>query len=156
VEPPASAYPRLADGTAVMAESLAESFGKIPGVRFPDRIARPRHLDLGPDIERGIAAHPPKAGRRTGPTSRPCDGDCNEVAGIRSWEVAAPLATLTGWNPRHPDQGSPGDLMAMMGSTLPFPAHASERERTAIAQVDRERYGSRAAYLEKVREVTQS
>jgi hypothetical protein len=156
VEPPASAYPRLADGTAVMAESLAESFGKIPGVRFPDRIARPLHLDLGPDIERGIAAYPPKAGAPYRTYVSAVDADCNEVAGIRSPEVAAPLATLAGWNPRHPDQGSPGDLMAMMGSTLPFARTRAERDKSGDPRKSiEERYGSRAAYLEKVREVTQ-
>jgi hypothetical protein len=156
IAPPASAYPRLADGTAVMAESLAEAFGGIPGVRFPDRIARPRHLDFGPDIERGIAAYPPKAGAPYRTYVSAVDADCNEVAGIRSPEVAAPLATLAGWNPRHPDQGSPGDLMAMMGSTLPFPRTRAEREKSGDPRKSiEERYGSRAAYLEKVRDVTQ-
>jgi hypothetical protein len=139
-----------------MAESLAESFGKIPGVRFPDRIARPLHLDLGPDIERGIAAYPPKAGAPYRTYVSAVDADCNEVAGIRSPEVAAPLATLAGWNPRHPDQGSPGDLMAMMGSTLPFARTRAERDKSGDPRKSiEERYGSRAAYLEKVREVTQ-
>jgi hypothetical protein len=156
VAPPASAYPRLADGTAVMGESLAEAFGGIPGVRFPDRIARPRHLDFGPDIERGIAAYPPKAGAPYRTYVSAVDADCNEVAGIRSPEVAAPLATLAGWNPRHPDQGSPGDLMAMMGSTLPFPRTRTEQEKNGDPRKSiEERYGSRAAYLEKVRDVTQ-
>jgi len=74
------------------------------------------------------------------------------VAGVRPVELAAPLATFTGWNPRHPEQGAPGDLMQMMGSTLPFARTPAERERTgdprpAIA----ERYASRAAYLDAVR-----
>jgi hypothetical protein len=155
-EPPASAHPRLADGTAVMGESLAESFGRIPGMRFPDRIVRPLHLDFGPDIDRGIAAYPPKAGAPYRTYVSAVDADCNEVAGIRPVEVAVPLATLTGWNPRHPDQGSPGDLMSMMGSTLPFPRTRPERERNGDPRKSiEERYPSRAAYLEKVREAAQ-
>src|SRR5439155_298616 len=39
VEPPASNVPRLADGTAVLAEVTAGVFTKIPGVRFPVRAA---------------------------------------------------------------------------------------------------------------------
>ena len=46
------------------------------------------------------------------------DDDGNDVAGIRGVELRVPLATLTGWNPRHPEQGAPGDLMSMLGSTL--------------------------------------
>jgi hypothetical protein len=83
------------------------------------------------------------------------DADGNELAGIRPPELAVPLATYTGWNPRHPSQGAPGDLMSMMGSTLPFPHTRAEREtrrdpRSSIA----ERYGSRSDYLERVRKAS--
>jgi len=125
-------------------------------MRFPDRIVRPLRLDFGPDIDRGIAAYPPKAGAPYRTYVSAVDADCNEVAGIRPVEIAVPLATLTGWNPRHPDQGSPGDLMAMMGSTLPFPRTRTEREKNGDPRKSiEERYPSRAAYLEKVREAAQ-
>ena len=55
------------------------------------------------------------------------DADGNEMAGIRPPELRAPLATFTGWNPRHPEQGAPGDLMSMMGSTLAVRAHRGRR-----------------------------
>jgi len=156
VEPPASAFPRLGDGTAVEAESTATFFRGIPGVRFPDRIVRPLRLDFGPDIERGIAAYPPKTGATYRTYVSAIDADGNEIAGIRPPELAAPLATLTGWNPRHPDQGVPGDLMSMMGSTLPFPRTRAEREASGDPRRSiEERYPSRAAYLERVREATQ-
>jgi Alpha/beta hydrolase domain len=156
VEPPASVFPRLADGTAVEAESTAKFFRSIRGVRFPDRIVRPRQLDFGPDIEQGIAAYPPKAGLPYRTYVSAIDADGNEVAGIRGPELAAPLATFTGWNPRHPEQGAAGDLMSMMGSTLTFPRTRAERERSGDSrQSIEERYPSKAAYLERVREVTQ-
>ena len=156
VEPPASAFPRIADGTSVEAESTAPFFRTLPGVRFPDRIVRPLRLDFGPDIERGIAAYPPEAGAPYRTYVSAIDADGNEVAGIRPPELAAPLATYTGWNPRHPDQGAPGDLMSMMGSTLPFPLTRVERERTGDPRPSiEERYPSREAYLERVRETTQ-
>ncbi|MGH7299241.1 MAG: alpha/beta hydrolase domain-containing protein, partial [Candidatus Rokuibacteriota bacterium] len=40
VEPPPSAVPRLADGTAVPAESTGRVFAAIPGARFPDHVPR--------------------------------------------------------------------------------------------------------------------
>jgi hypothetical protein len=156
VEPPASAFPRLADGTAVAAESCASFFRSLPGVRFPDRINRPPRLDFGPELGQGIAAYPPKVGALYRTYVSAIDADGNEVAGIRPPELAAPLATYTGWNPRHPEQGAPGDLMAMMGSTFRFPLTRAERERSGDPRPSvAERYPSRAAYLERVREVTE-
>src|SRR5262249_41066940 len=115
VEPPASAVPRLADGTGVQAEQTRRQFARIPGVRFPDRIERPRRLDFGPDVGRGIIHElPPKTGTPYESFVPSVDEDGNDVPGIRPVELAAPLATFTGWNPRHPDQGAPGDLMSML------------------------------------------
>ncbi len=156
VEPPASAFPRIADGTSVEAESTAPFFRALPGVRFPDRIVRPLRLDFGPDIERGIAAFPPKAGAPYRSNVSALDADGNEVAGIRPPELVAPLATYTGWNPRHPEQGAPGDRMAMMGTTLPCALTRAERERTGDPRLSiEERYPSRKAYLDKARATSQ-
>jgi hypothetical protein len=155
VEPPASVFPRLADGTAVTHESLGAFFRSLPGVRFPERIERPSHLDFGPDVERGIAQYPPRTGAPYRTYASAIDADGNEVGGIRGPELRAPLATFTGWNPRDPQQGAPGDLMSMMGSTLPFPRTRAERERTRDPRVSiEERYSSRAAYIERVRTAT--
>lgn len=154
VEPPPNAFPRLADGTAVPAESTAPLFRSIPGVRFPDRLVRPARLDFGPDIGRGIAGVlPPKTGAEYRTCVCAVDGDGNETAGIRPVELQAPLGTFTGWNPRHPDQGAPGDLMQMMGSTLPFARTRAERERIGDPRLSiEERYPTREAYLDRVRD----
>jgi len=152
VEPPPSAFPRLADGTAVSPESLAAALGAIPGVRFPDRVARPCRLDFGPDVDRGVVALPPRVGAPYTTFVSAVDGDGNETAGVRPVELAATLATFTGWNPRHPSQGAPGDLMSMMGSTLPFARTRAERARTGDPRPSvEERYASREAYLAAVR-----
>jgi hypothetical protein len=153
VEPPPSAVPRLADGTAVSAESVARRLAAIPGTRVPDRVTRPARLDFGPDAARGIVTElPPKVGAQFPTYVSAVDADGNEMAGIRPVELAVPLATFTGWNPRHPEQGAPGDLMAMMGSTLPLARTRAERERGGDARASiEERYGSRAAYLTVVR-----
>lgn len=152
VEPPPTAVPRLAGSTAVPAEATAAAFRAIPGVRFPDRVSRPARLDFGPDLARGIAALPPKIGAPYATLVPAVDADGNEVAGVRPLELAVPLATYTGWNPRHPEQGAPGDLMSMMGSTLPFPRSREERTRAGDPRPSiEERYASREAYLERVR-----
>lgn len=158
VEPPPSAFPRLADGTALRAESAAAVFRRIPGVRFPDRVVRPARLDFGPDIERGIASTlPPTVGEGFPTYVSAVDEDGNEVAGIRPPELLSPLGTFIGWNPRHPEQGAPGDLMSMMGSTLPFARRRAEREASGDPRPSiEERYPTREAYLNHVRKAAQS
>jgi hypothetical protein len=152
-EPPASAFPRLGDGSAVAAETLADVFETIPGVRFPEWVVRPQRLDFGPDIARGIATYPAKPGAPYRTYVSTVDADGNELAGVRPPELAVPLATYCGWNPRHPDTGAPGDLMQMMGSTLPFPATRAARERTNDPRASiEERYASKDAYLGRVRD----
>jgi hypothetical protein len=154
VEPPPSAVPRLADGTGVPAETTRPSFTRIPGARFPDRIERPRRLDFGPDVARGIVHElPPKIGAPFVTFVPSVDDDGNDIPGVRPVELGAPLATFTGWNPRHPDQGVPGDLMSMLGSTLPFAVTRAAREASGDPRPSlEERYGSRAAYLARARE----
>ena len=154
VEPPPSAVPRLADGTGIAAETAREAFTRIPGVHFPDRTARTQRFDFGPDAGLGILYElPPKTGAPYGSFVPSIDADCNDVPGIQAVELAAPLATFTGWNPRHPEQGAPGDLMSMMGSTLPFALTRSAREASGDPRASiEERYASRAAYLARARE----
>jgi hypothetical protein len=149
--PPPSAVPRLADGTAVPHESLEKTFTGIPGARFPAHIERPARLDFGSDPAHAPGL-PPKVGARFASVVSAVDADGNEVAGIRPVELGAPLGTFTGWNPRHPDQGAPGDIMAMMGSTLPFARTADERARTGDPRLSiAERYRSKDDYLARVR-----
>jgi len=158
VAPPPSVFPRLADGSAVTAESTAATFAPIPGVRFPDRVTRVPRLDFGPQAAAGIMSElPPKSGAEFAAWVSAVDRDGNELAGIRPVELRAPLATVTGWNPRHPEQGASGDLMAMMGSTLPFARTAAERERRGDPRPSiAERYASREAYLTAARQAAEA
>ena len=152
VEPPPSAVPRLADSTAVAAETTRSVFAAIPGARFPDQVQRPLRLDFGSEVDRGIVTLPPKIGAPYVTVVPAVDGDGNDRPGICPSELRVPLATFTGWNPRHPDQGAPGDLMAMMGSTLPFARTAPERARTGDPRrAIEERYTGRDDYLARVR-----
>ena len=157
-EPPPSAVPRVDQGTAVAAEALRAAFESIPGVRFPERIPRPVRLDFGADVDRGVVSVlPPKVGAPYVTFVSGLDLDGNETAGVRPWELRVPLATCTGWNPRHPDQGAPGDLMSMMGSTLPFPRTAAERARSGDPRLSiEERYRGRQDYLDRVRRAAEA
>jgi hypothetical protein len=157
-EPPANAVPRLADGTAVPATATAQVYERIPGAAFPERVPAPSRLDFGPDVARGIASElPPKSGAPFSSVVSAVDADGNEIAGVRPVELRAPLGTFTGWNPRHPTQGAPGDLMSMMGSTLPFARTRAEREqRGDPRQSIGERYASRQAYQDAVRAAAQA
>ena len=157
LEPPPSAFPRLLDDTAVEAEALTDFFNGLPGARAPERIGRPVRLDFGPDLARGIAAYPPRVGAPYPSYVSAVDGDGNEIAGIRPVELRVPLATFTGWNPRHADNGAAGDIMLMMGSSLPFARTPAERVRTGDPRASiEERYASKADYLDRVREATQA
>jgi hypothetical protein len=147
--PPASAYPTLADHTLVAARALA--FPGIPGVTSP------RSLAGGPRASNPLHAGGAGAGSELPLLVPDVDGDGNEKAGIRLPDVGAPLATYTGWNFRHPLPGSPGELVLLLGSSIPFPA--TRAARAAIDDPRRsieERYASRSEYLDKVRDVAES
>jgi len=78
------------------------------------------------------------------------DADGNEIAGIRLPDIAAPLGTYTGWN-LYKRPFTEGELCDRDGSFISFEKTEAERAakkdpRPSIAQ----RYGSHAAYVEKV------
>jgi hypothetical protein len=154
VEPPPSAVPRLADGSAAAREDVLARFERLPGVAVPaaERLPRLHRLDLGPAAATGVASLPAQAGE-----AYPCfvaavDDDGNELAGIRLPDLTVPLASHTGWNPRHPEAGGAGQIVDMLGASLPFPASAEQRQRSGDPRrpLD-ERYQSREDYLERVR-----
>lgn len=67
-----------------------------------------------------------------------------------------PLATYTGWNPRHPSTGGDGQIVEGPGATLPFAATAEERERTGDPRPSiAERYRDRAGYLSLICEAAE-
>ena len=82
------------------------------------------------------------------------DSDGNEIAGIRLPDLVVPVGTHTGWNPRAPETGAPEQILPMQGFSRFFPATESAREASGDPRPSiEERYESREAYLEQVREV---
>ena len=62
--PPASTYPKIADGTLVPLSKWA--FPKIPGVNKPHEVSLAYHLDFGPQWKEGIVSiEPPKVASRS-------------------------------------------------------------------------------------------
>jgi hypothetical protein len=148
-EPPASAYPTLADATLGKLQQYSDAFPKIPGLRLPNRFLEPPRLDFGPRFASdGIAdLVPPKVGK-TFTTLVPLpDADGLGKGGIRLPEITVPLGTYTGWNLYNAATGTPERLAELDGSFFPFARTENDRlaandPRPSIA----ERYASRDAY----------
>ncbi|HXY41183.1 MAG TPA: alpha/beta hydrolase domain-containing protein [Vicinamibacteria bacterium] len=145
--PPPSRYPRLDDGTLVPLDRLA--WPRIPGVEPPRDVHRAVATDFGPDFARGIVSRQPPGAGPAYPSLVPqVDADGNEVAGVRLPELAAPLATCTGWNLRDPAVGAPFARVSFLGSYFPF--SKDEAARAASGDPRRslaERYGDEERYL---------
>jgi len=157
-EPPPSAHSRLEDGTLTRPETVFQAIGRLPGAYRPKVEGLPvmAETDLGPDADRGIGAYPAKIGRLYPRLVPALDADGNERAGVRLPDISVPVATHTGWNPRHPDTGAPDLIIAMMGTTRFFPATAADRERTGDPRLSiEERYGGMDAYLALVRQAAE-
>lgn len=151
--PPPSQYARIADGT--LANPKAINFPKIPGVNFPRTIHEAWRVDYGPEFKsKGVIANePPRIGKPFAVMAPQVDQDGIDLGGVRMPEVAVPLATYTGWNPRDPKTGAPDQLVDFAGSYIPFAKTKAERERAGDPRLSlEERYTSRAQYLGLVAE----
>jgi hypothetical protein len=141
VPPPPSRYPRVCDGSLVPPHAL--NFPAVPGAGYDglinelcevDYSAQPPH----PHPERRYALMVPAV-----------DADGNEIGGVRLPEIAAPLGTHTGWNPRR--EGFAAGELALLGWYLPFARTAAERKASGDprASLD-QRYDNHDAYVAAV------
>jgi Alpha/beta hydrolase domain len=149
VEPPPSAYPRIADGTLTRPDRAG--WPAIPGFALPQQPLRAFHLNFGPDWNRGIVSvEPPEVGPAFTVRVPAVDADGNARAGIRLPDIAVPLATQAGWNYRHASIGAPDRLAGEIGSYIPFPRTRADRDRTGDPRLSiEERYRNRDEYLGK-------
>lgn len=151
-EPPASTYPKIADGTLV---SLTKwNFPKIPGVNKPHEASVAYHLDFGPQWKSGIVStEPPKVGKPFVTLVPQSDIDGNDLGGVSLPELQVPLATYTGWNLRDPSIGLADLRLSFYGSFIPFAKTAAERTQSGDPRLSvAERYVSRDEYMGKFAE----
>ena len=151
-KPPASRYPRIADGTLVETVQLDPA---IPGLTMAKGPNVKERIDFGPDFYKGIIGKVlPVALRDRYRVLVPAvDADGNEIGGIRLPDIAVPLGTGTGWSVRSEAAGGAGELCYLDGAFLPFAKTKAEREAAKDPRPSlEERYREPAEYAEKVRQ----
>ncbi len=155
VEPPPSRYPRIDEGELITASEHARRFPAIPGMRHPGRNLQPPRVDYGPEFwTTGVFTEVPPALGEPYRTLVPAfDEDGNGIGGIRLPELAVPLGTYQGWNPRAAAYGAPSFLARFDGSFWALPETEQIRAATGDPRVSIEaRYESRQDYVDKVAE----
>ena len=151
--PPDNQVPKIADGTLVRPARVG--FPAIPGVSYTGLVNGYSLLDWGPNYrpqdESGIATQVPPAylGRDYAILVPQVDADGNDIAGIRSLDVAVPVGTNTGWNTTN----QPGriDQAGLFGAYFPFVKTTAVRAGTTDPRLSlQERYTDQAGYVAAV------
>jgi len=151
-KPPRSQYPRVSDGTLVPSNAKALGWPKIPGAPTPDNVINVlMDYDYGPDFryndESGVMTKVVPSIKQIIPTpAAKVDEDGNEIAGVRSVLLQAPLGTYTSWNPvaSGPLKGNEGNLAA---GYIPFAMTKAARMASGDPRRSvEERYGSQEGY----------
>ena len=150
--PPRSEYPRVSDGTLVPATAKAMHWPKIPGAPTPDNVINVlMDYDYGPDFryndQSGVMTNVVPPIKQIIPTlAGKVDEDGNEVAGVKSVLLQAPLGTYTSWNPiaSGPLMGNEASLAA---GYIPFAMTKAQRMASGDPRRSvEERYGSQEGY----------
>ena len=162
-QPPASRWPKLADGNLAPAHKSAIGFPTVPGLRETvpelDFIMPVLDYDWGPAFKKtdgsGIASNAPPPILQVLPMWAPkVDADGNEKGGVPVVLADAPLGTYLGWNitaggarPFHQ-----GQICDYVGGMIPFAKTAQERQAKGDPRLSlEERYGTHAGYVDAVR-----
>jgi hypothetical protein len=151
--PPASLVPQRADGTLVEADDALRAFPGVPGFGTPSAPSQLPHYDYGPDFDKGLVTeHPPKPvpGQVYRVQVPKVDADGNDVPGLRSPEIEAPVGTHTGWALRKAGFAE-GELASLTGSFVPFARTRAERDAAGDPRLSiEERYGTHEGYVSAV------
>ncbi|NCF27356.1 MAG: hypothetical protein GWP69_08235 [Gammaproteobacteria bacterium] len=145
IPPPDSVFPRRDDGTGMTRAEVVDRLAGIDGLSLPklDRLPSICPLELGPGSVDGIGSFPARLTGQNYPTVvAAVDSAGNEIGGVRMPDVEVPVATHTGFNPRHMDSGGAGQILEYVGSTLP------------LADLE-QRYTNKDDYLQRVRAAAQ-
>jgi hypothetical protein len=159
---PESRYPTLADGTLVQNTNAAMGFPAIPGVPMPEGVQFPLvDYDLGPQFryadQSGVLTKAPVAKGTLPQLVVRVDADGNEVAGIKSPLLSAPLGTYTGWNVTTSGLYT-GQLCGSsfgaspIGGFIPFAKTKAERAASGDPRLSlEERYKDHDGYVQAVK-----
>src|SRR5262249_4937886 len=152
-KPPDSRYSLLRDGSLVPVNHVR--FPSIPGVTGPHGIfnTRARYF-RGPqydtdDISGIIAVEPPIFIAQYPSLAPQVDHDGNDIGGLRSHILRAPLGTYAGWNVRRTGF-SQGDACDLTGSYIPFAITKAQRMAGDTRPSLQERYGNTDGYVKAV------
>lgn len=154
-EPPPSIYPTLASHALILPGLYDRDFPKIAGVPRP-AYSPTYQYDLGDgfnyaDLTGTITVTPPRIMKAVPQLMPRIDADGNEMDGIRSPLMQAPLGTYVGWNV-FADGFEKGRFCNNIGGFIPFAATKAERLAKGDPRLSiEERYPSRAAYVAKVK-----
>ena len=161
-KPPDSQYPSVTDKTLVPATAKAMHWPKIPGAPTPDNVMNVlMDYDYGRSFryndQSGVMTKVVPPIKQIIPTlAAKVDEDGNEIAGMRSVLLQAPLGTYTSWNPvaSGPLKGNEGNLAA---GYIPFAMTKAERMANGDPRPSvEERYGSQEGYNCLVRHVAKN
>jgi hypothetical protein len=159
--PPASVYPKIADGTLVDPTKKAMGFpDNVPGVPkaaptgFMNTVL---DYDLGPNFNyadgTGVVGGLPPVIKHVMPMKAPkVDADGNEMGGVPVVLRAAALGTYLGWNVTAAGFHE-GQLCNYAGGWIPFAKTKVERQANDDPRPSlEERYGTHEGYVAKVKE----
>ncbi|MEX2130428.1 MAG: alpha/beta hydrolase domain-containing protein, partial [Pseudohongiellaceae bacterium] len=164
IEPPASRYPRIADGSLV-ASHLAngrinpDAWHPVPGINHPKAMYQVGYADYGPRWmdQRIIDMHPANTDKWYVALVPAINADNNDSATstVLSPLTQVPLASFVPWNLRAPATGAETELARLAGGYLPFPANTAQAvqsrdSRNSIAGL----YPTFADYLAKYEAAT--
>lgn len=151
--PPASRYPRVANGELVPATKATVGFPDIPELSFVDGLVNPvLDYDFGPDFVANdlsgvLTVQPPRI-KQVIPTYVPkVNADGNESSGVASVLHQAPLGTYLGWNVTATGFFK-GQGCGFAGGYWPFAKTRADRTANKDPRLSvEERYGTLEGYV---------
>jgi len=157
VKPPPSQIPTLRDKTLARPDKASTGWPDIPGVKYTGVVSELTVNDYGPEFqptnESGIVKEPPaeQTARKYTVLVPRVDANGNDVAGIRSTTIQAPLGTYTGWNLRRPGYAE-DEMCGISGSYIPFRRTRAERLAVGDPRLSlEERYGDHSGFVAAVK-----
>lgn len=162
-QPPASRYPRIADGSLVASHRDGRinerAWRSMEGVRTPASMYQPRRGSYGErwERERIIDSHPEDSDEVYLALVPAVDEDNNDLAEstVLPPLTTVPLGTFVPWNLRAPQNGAEEALARLTGGYIPFASNTTVARQT----VDRrpsleERYEDHEDYLNRFERAT--